>query len=67
MQHRIRTTTVAAVCGATIAAHGAMYGVFRRDVAGIVREQVRAEIEPLRGDVARAHDRLDQHLAVRQP
>lgn len=65
MQYRIKITTVASFCAATVAIHGGLYALFRRDVANIVREQVRSEIAPLREDVARAHTRLDQHIAVR--
>jgi hypothetical protein len=46
----------------TIAAHGAVvqYGVRRQEA--MLRE-MRATLEPLRADVARAHNRLDGHLA----
>lgn len=67
MQHRIpRITTIAALCTITLAGHAALYGVWRRDVRGIVREELTAELQPVRDELSRAHDRIDQHLA-RQP
>lgn len=66
MQHpRIKLTTICVICTTTVAIHGWLYTSWTRHVGNIVREQVRSEIAPLREDIARAHMRLDQHLAVR--
>jgi hypothetical protein len=61
---------VLTACSATLAGHASLVGYqcrlresWDRTAKAQMVDVVRAELAPLRGDVARAHDRIDQMLA----